>query len=153
MATAYIGIGSNLGERAQNIERAITMLAESGIKLIARSSLIETAPWGVTDQPMFMNAALKAETALTPHDLLGALKDIERRMGRLFEQERWGPRVIDLDILLYDDDVIDTRDLKIPHPHMHERAFVLAPLNEIAPDATHPVLCKSVSKLLNELHP
>ena len=153
MATVYIGIGSNLGERKANIERAISMLADSGIHIIARSSLHETAPWGVTDQPMFINAALKAETALSPFDLLTALKSIERRMGRLFEQERWGPRIIDLDILLYDDDVVDTRELKIPHPHMHERAFVLAPLKEIAPDAMHPTLCKSVSELLKRLHP
>lgn len=153
MATAYIGIGTNIGERVANVDRALSLMSDAGIRLIRCSSLHETTPWGVTDQPNFINAAAMVETDLAPHDLFTTLKSIERRMGRLFEQERWGPRVIDLDILLYDDEVIDTHDLKVPHPLMHERAFVLVPLNEIAPDAMHPVLCKRVSELLATLHP
>lgn len=110
----------------------------------------ETEPWGVKDQPRFINMAIEVETELDPPKLLEILKTIEGEIGRR-ESYKWGPRVIDLDILLYNDFVINTPELHIPHPHMHEREFVLRPLAEIAPDKIHPVLKKSVKELLSEI--
>jgi 2-amino-4-hydroxy-6-hydroxymethyldihydropteridine diphosphokinase len=126
---AYIGIGSNLGERAANVERAFAAIAELGT-VLAKSSIYRTAAWGKTDQPWFANAAVLLLTPLSPRDLLNALKAAERRLGRT-PGERWGPRVIDLDLLLYDELDIDQEDLRVPHPHLRERAFVLVPLVEI----------------------
>jgi len=131
MATARIGIGSNVGDAAANVRAAFERLAEIGT-LTARSSLYRTRAWGVTDQPDFFNAAALVETTLAPHDLLRELKRIEAEMGRVATY-RWGPRVIDLDILAYDDVVLDDAELTIPHAHLRERAFALAPLAEIDP--------------------
>jgi 2-amino-4-hydroxy-6-hydroxymethyldihydropteridine diphosphokinase len=150
MAIAHIGIGSNLGNREENCLRALVFLEEEGMVLRKRSALYETEPWGVKNQPGFINAAVEIETDKGPQALLDALKKIEKTMGRT-ETRRWGPRVIDLDILFYDDLVIDTPDLKIPHPHLHERDFVLWPLSDIAPDKLHPVLRKTVKELLAEV--
>jgi len=113
--------------------------------------MYETEPWGERNQPRFINMAIEGETRLTPVRLLEVLKMIEDEVGRK-ETFRWGPRVIDLDILLYDDLVMDTSELIIPHPRMHEREFVLRPLAEIAPDKIHPVLKKTIRKLLCDLH-
>jgi 2-amino-4-hydroxy-6-hydroxymethyldihydropteridine diphosphokinase len=146
MARVYIAIGSNMGERKANCLQAVGFLPEYGIVPHKRSSIYETEPWGVREQPVFMNMALEAETGLGPRELLEALKDIEKRMGRE-ETVRWGPRVVDLDILLYGGLVLKEHDLEIPHPLMHERDFVLKPLSEIAPDAVHPVLEKTVREL------
>jgi 2-amino-4-hydroxy-6-hydroxymethyldihydropteridine diphosphokinase len=146
MARVYIAIGSNLGEKKANCLRAVALLPERGIVPNKVSPVFETEPRGVKDQPPFMNMAVEAETGLAPGDLLMALKDIEREMGRA-ETVRWGPRVIDLDILLYDDLVLKEPGLEIPHPLMHERGFVLGPLSEIAPDLVHPVLKKTVREL------
>ena len=128
----FIGIGSNLGRREENCERAIALMNEAGVRVTDRSSKYETEPWGVKDQPPFINMAVRAETELDPSALLRVLKGIEKTMGRK-PAVRWGPRVIDLDILIYDDISWDTPELKIPHPLMLEREFVMEPLVEIAP--------------------
>lgn len=146
--TVYIGIGSNLGNREENCLKAIRLMEEQGIKVVKRSSLYETEPWGVKDQPMFINMVIEAETELTPQELLRVLKSIESAMGRV-ETKRWGPRLIDLDILFYDDMILDTPELRIPHPYIHERPFVLRPLGEIAPELEHPVLKKKIKELMN----
>lgn len=149
MSRVYIGIGSNLGDREENCRNAIKLLIESGIKVLQMSSKIETEPWGVTDQPRFINMAIVAETDHPPLELLRLLKNIESDAGRR-HTIRWGPRVIDLDILLYDDEIIKTPELEIPHPRMCDREFVLKPLAEICPDVVHPVYKKSIKELLEE---
>ena len=146
MSIVHIGIGSNIGNRQENCREAVRQLGSRGVKVVKQSSMIETEPWGVTEQPCFINMAVEAETDLAPENLLTALKDIEEAMGRT-DAVRWGPRVIDLDILFYDDVVLDTPELKIPHPYLHERDFVLIPLAEIAPEKIHPVFKKSVREL------
>ncbi len=150
MSTVYIGIGSNLGNRQDNCLKAIGILKNNGLEITAQSSMHETEPWGVKDQPKFINMALKVETDLTPQELLTLLKNIENIMGRE-STSRWGPRIIDIDILLYDDMKINEDDLKIPHPLMHEREFVLEPLSEIASETIHPVLLKKAGDLLNDI--
>ena len=146
MARVYLGLGTNLGEREQNLATALARLQER-LRLVAVSSLYETAPWGVTEQPPFLNAAVAAETDLSPADLLAFIKGLEREMGRQ-PGGRWGPRLIDIDILLYGDLVLQTPDLVIPHPNLAERAFVLVPLAEIAPEVIHPVYQQTIQALL-----
>ncbi len=155
MAIVYIGVGSNLGNRQENCLHAIELLQKKGIIVTKRSSLYETEPWGVKDQPLFLNMALEIETGLNPEELLKILKDIEREVGRE-ESSKWGPRIIDLDILLFDNIILKTDNLEIPHPLMHKRDFVLRPLCEIAPDINHPLLkasiidlCSSYRKICN----
>ncbi len=149
MPIAYIGIGSNLDSREENCEKAITLLIDNGIKVLKRSSMIETEPWGVKEQPRFINMAVGIETGLEPEELLSLLKKIESEIGRR-PGLRWGPRTIDIDILLYSDLIIKTPELEIPHPGTNDRDFVLRPLAEIAPDTIHPVLKKSMTELLGE---
>jgi 2-amino-4-hydroxy-6-hydroxymethyldihydropteridine diphosphokinase len=126
---AYIGIGTNLGNRVGNLERAIEALATSGT-LLAKSSLYRTEPWGNLAQPWFLNAVVLLQTELAPRELLACTRDAEQRLGRTV-RERWGPREIDLDLLLYDNLELDEPGLRVPHPHLRERAFVLVPLAEI----------------------
>ncbi|HEY4441376.1 MAG TPA: 2-amino-4-hydroxy-6-hydroxymethyldihydropteridine diphosphokinase [Candidatus Elarobacter sp.] len=131
MTRAAIGIGSNAGDAAANVRAAFDRLSECGI-VVARSSLYLTEPWGVRNQPPFVNAAALLDTALAPHELLAALKTIEHEAGRI-PTYRWGPRVLDLDILTFGEERIDEPDLTIPHPRLAERAFVLVPLAQIDP--------------------
>ena len=150
MPTVYIGIGSNLGSRKENCLNALSLLSDRGIRVRKQSAMIETEPWGVKRQPRFLNMAVETETELEPGGLLVLLKQIEKDMGR-GETYKWGPRIIDLDILLYDGLVLNTPELQIPHPLLHQRNFVLRPLSEIAPDTIHPVLKKSIRELLEDL--
>lgn len=146
MAIALLGIGSNIGDRQANCDSAVEHMKEKGIVLRKLSSSFETEPWGVKDQPMFINMAVEVETFLAPEALLIALKEIEQEMGREVAA-KWGPRLIDLDILFYDEMIVDMDDFKIPHPLLHKRAFVLEPLSEIAPGKYHPVFKKTVRQL------
>lgn len=150
MASALIGIGSNLGNREENCRDALRLISEKAGTLIKQSSMYETQPWGVKDQPEFINMAVEINTWAEPGILLSVLKEIEKQLGRT-KTSRWGPRTLDLDILFYNDLVIDTPDLRIPHPLMHVREFVLKPLSEIAPEKAHPVLKKTVKELLSAL--
>ncbi len=136
MAEAFLALGGNLGDVRVTFGRAIAMLCDDvAVTLRARSSDYRTAPWGVTDQPAFLNAVIAVATTLTPHKLLSCVLDCERALGRNRASERhWGPRPIDIDILAYDDIALHDPDLSLPHPHLFERAFVLVPLAEIAPD-------------------
>ena len=150
MAIAYIGIGSNLGNRQENCLRAVELLEGKRIIVKKRSSMHETEPWGIKDQPRFINMVIEIETGLESKELLKILKVVEKELGRK-ESFKWGPRSIDLDILLFDDLVLKEDDLEIPHPLMHERDFVLKPLCEIAPDIIHPVLKKKICDLVQKL--
>ena len=152
---AYIGMGSNLGARSETLAAALALLDEcDGISVLRMAEMVQTAPVGGPDgQEDYLNTAAKIETTLSPTQLLSVLQDIERKLGRDRSSEpRWGPRTCDLDILLIGDVVMDTRELTIPHPRMHQRKFVLHPLNEIAGDAVHPVFNKTVSVLLADLN-
>jgi len=149
--TAYIGIGSNAGDKVLNCETAISeILKIDQHKLLGRSSFFNTRPIGYTAQGWFVNSVIKIETDLEPIDLYRMLKTIEIRLGRK-ETFRGGPRVIDLDLLLFDDRRIETEELQVPHPRYHERQFVLIPLSEIDPNLIHPVLKKTVGELLEEI--
>jgi len=129
-----VALGSNLGDKAGNIARAIDLLTERGdVRLVARSRNYATDPWGDTDQDWFVNAAIMVATELAPRALLARCKEIEQRMGRVITK-RWGPRIIDLDLLVYRGVTMAEDDLTLPHPHIAARAFVLAPLMDIAPD-------------------
>ncbi len=152
MAITYIGLGSNLGRKKANIRRAIKLLSKKkDIKILKVSSLYETEPVAYVEQDWFVNACLKAETNLSPRQLLNTLKDIEKKLKRKKAFLKWGPRTIDLDILLYDNLKLKTKDLVIPHPEMHKRAFVLIPLLELEPNLIHPTKRKSILELLANL--
>ncbi len=150
MSITYISIGSNLGDREENCKQAINLIEKNGIVIKKQSRMYETAPCGLKGQPKFINMAVEVETDKKPEELLRVLKEIEKEIGRT-ETVKWGPRVIDLDIIFYNDLILKTQDLEIPHPYMHERAFVLKPLCEIAPDKKHPVIKKTVKEMLKNL--
>ncbi|MBI2341342.1 MAG: 2-amino-4-hydroxy-6-hydroxymethyldihydropteridine diphosphokinase [Deltaproteobacteria bacterium] len=168
MNIAFIGIGSNLGNRLANCEAAISILSQDGlIKNIIKSRWYETAPLLFPDKcrtligekgrkvsdtciPHYINGAIKLSTSLSPADLLRLTQSIETKLGRVRTDKKWEPRTVDLDILFYDDLIIDTPSLKIPHPELHKRMFVLRPLCDIAPDLKHPAFDKTIKKLLEE---
>jgi 2-amino-4-hydroxy-6-hydroxymethyldihydropteridine diphosphokinase len=136
---AYIALGSNLGDSKRLVQEAMAALGQlPGTRLVASSGLYLTPPWGVTEQPPFVNAVAEVATTLAPRDLLEALLDTERAFGRVRDGERWGPRTLDLDLLLHGDRVLDEDGLSLPHPRLAERAFVLLPLAEIAPTLDIP---------------
>ena len=146
--TAYIALGSNLGDKEANLRRALELLIERGVEIVKTSTFISTEPYGVTDQPTFLNGVCEVRTSLEPLALLHILLAIEQEMGRV-RLRHWGERNIDLDLLLYEDVVLDTGELKLPHPDMQNRDFVLLPLAEIAPKLVHPILQKSIEELSN----
>ena len=145
----FIGLGTNLGDRKNNLEDAIMALPPK-LNILARSPIYQTKPWGYTDQADFLNMVIEAETALTPIELLDYLKALEEELGRK-ASFRYGPRLIDLDILFYDDLIFEHERLSIPHPSLHERGFVLVPLADIAPNLIHPTLEKNIIELLQNI--
>ena len=146
--TAYVALGSNLGDKEANLRKALELLQERGVEVVKTSSFICTEPYGVTDQPQFLNGVCEVRTRMAPLALLHTLLEIEQEMGRV-RLRHWGERNIDLDLLLYEDVVMDTPELKLPHPDMQNRDFVLLPLAEIAPELVHPILQKSIEELSN----
>ena len=153
MATAYLSLGSNLGDRLRLIQEAVAALTVEAGPVTALSSLYETEPWGFSSPHRFLNVALALETTLSPETLLAVTQHIERDLGRTHKSVdgRYADRTIDIDLLLVGDAVLDTPALTLPHPRLHLRRFVLEPLCEIAPALLHPLLRKSVSQLLAEL--
>ncbi len=152
METVYLSMGSNVGDRDKHCRFGLSKLAGiEGTRVTAKSRIYETEPVGFKDQGRFLNLVVKIETGLSPLALLKALKTAEAESGRDFDRMRFGPRTLDMDILLYGDLVLDRDYLTIPHPRMHERRFVLKPLCDLDPDVVHPVLKKTASRLLDEL--
>mgnify|MGYP004482469047 FL=1 len=150
MSFAYIALGSNLGDKEKNLRRALLLLTQQGVEVVRVSSFLATEPYGVTDQPQFLNAVACVRTSLAPLALLDVLLATELAMGRV-RLRHWGERNIDLDLLLYEDVVLNTPRLHLPHPDMQNRDFVLLPLAEIAPELKHPTLQKTICELKKDL--
>lgn len=153
MSRVFLSLGSNLGDRLSNIQQAVSSLSMSEhIKILKTSSFYETEPWGNKDQEWFINAAIAIDTDFTCEELLKFCQSIEAQLGRIRKDaEKWTQRVIDIDILMYDDKIINTSNLTVPHPLMHLRAFVLVPMLEVKADLVHPVFNKEISELYDEL--
>ena len=152
MSQVFIGIGSNEGDRLVHISDALQAFgAVQGIRVVQFAMIYETEPVGGPPQGPYLNTAAELQTTLTPRELLTTLQGIERRLGRTPSPQRWTPRPIDVDILLYNDQIVAEPDLVIPHPRMHERTFVLEPLAQLAPHLTHPVLHRTMGELLAEI--
>lgn len=148
---AYLGLGTNLGSRIENIKCSILQLRKiESIKVLRQSAIIATKAWGKEDQPDFLNCVIEIETLLNPKNLLIKCQEIEDIMGRM-RNEKWGPRIIDIDILLIDSKIIKEKELIVPHPYLSERLFVLESLNELIPEYIHPELNKKISELYKEL--
>ena len=153
MTLVYLSIGSNSGDRVKLIEQAISFIGLcEDISLVRTSALYETEPWGVKDQNWFLNVAVEIKTSLSPQDLLLKLQNIEKTLGRNRQNERrWGERTIDIDIIFYGSEKVETEILSVPHLRMQDRAFVLVPFLELIPDFVHPTLGKTISELYDEL--
>lgn len=151
MAVVYLSLGTNVGQRRQNLTRALAGLGEV-LMLTAVSPIYQTPPWGLADQPDFLNLCLEATTSLSPLDLLHFTRQLEKDLGRQ-KTVRWGPRLIDIDILFYDDHISHSEKLTIPHPRIAERAFVLVPLADIAPDLVHPETGRTVREMVTAVDP
>lgn len=147
MNTVYLLTGGNMGNREENLQEAARRIEKACGNIVQRSPMYETAPWGMKNQPAFLNQVLAVETELTPEQFMQTLLDIEAAMGRV-RMEKMGPRIIDLDILLIDDLILQTPILTVPHPALPQRRFVLTPLADIAPNLMHPVLKQSIAHLL-----
>lgn len=149
--TAYLSLGSNMGEKEKFLKDAINKIDSlANVKVVVKSSFLETEPWGYEDQDTFLNVAIGVETILEPYELMEELLKIESELGRIREV-KWGPRVIDIDIILMDEIISNDPNIILPHPFAHQREFVLAPLNEIAPYALHPLMNMRVSEILQKL--
>lgn len=151
MTVTYIGIGSNLGDRIRNCTQALDLLGRiPGCRVMARSPWYLTRPVGVEKQEWYLNGVACLECDLSGHDLLNRVLAIESEMGRV-RSESWGPRIIDLDLLLFGKEIVNSIELKVPHPLMHTRRFVLVPMAQIAPHLVHPALCRTMEELLQDL--
>lgn len=151
MEPVYLSLGSNVGDREFMLNRAIDLLNTQAGKVYRVSAVYRTSPWGITEQPEFLNQVLLLETRMAPDELMRCIIQIEAVMGRI-RTTKWGPRTIDIDILFYGDRIIQSTDLVLPHPFLHERRFILLPLAEIAPDFLHPILHQSMTELLSSLN-
>jgi len=147
MNKAYLLTGGNMGDRQESLATAYECIGQQCGDIISASSLYETAAWGKNDQPSFLNQVLEIQTVLTPRQLLKKILRVEKQIGRV-RKEKYGPRIIDIDILLFNDEIHNYPSLKIPHPELQNRRFALVPLTEIAPDLIHPVIKKSIAELL-----
>lgn len=147
---AYLGIGTNLGDRTANLSRAVALIAEQAGHVLACSSFLQSEPWGFHSENTFLNAVIAIDTSLTPHELLASTQAIEREMGRTHKtiDGHYTDRIIDIDILLYEDLIVDTPNLQIPHPHLLDRAFAYQPLLEIAPLITHPSKKRAIASIV-----
>lgn len=150
MNTAYLILGGNIGNRLQNLQDAIQLISKKAGVIAEISDIFTTSAWGNTDQPDFLNQAVCLQTHLTAEYLLETLISIEQLLGRVRDHQKWTERVIDIDILFYNADIINTPDLKIPHPYLQERMFVLIPMSQLAPMFVHPALNKNIQTLLLE---